>query len=120
MKFEALYSCVHNRQVLSRGDIVESFSNLSEKYPDRFRRVCKIQAEQPEEAPEMLKQDTDIGLENSGDVALFEIVHKGRGWYNVINAETNEVMNGSRLRKKEAEELIANLEDQSDIDPYEE
>jgi hypothetical protein len=48
---------------------------------------------------------------------LFELHHRGGGFYDVVNIETREPMNDKALRKEEADELLNALNgSESDLD----
>lgn len=68
----------------------------------------------PSEIPEAFR-DIILPLENipkepplKVDEPTYEIVHKGSGWYNVVDGD-GKIMNEKAMRPEEAEELVRNL-----------
>lgn len=60
-----------------------------------------------------MEEDTEQPTEGAGvkdkDPHMFAIDPLSKGWYNVINIHTGEVMNEKKHRKEEAEKLAYNL-----------
>jgi len=65
--------------------------------PESFRDVIIPLEDLPEEPEIQAVEET------------YELVHRGGGYYNVVNSATGKIMNESALRKEAAESLKSDL-----------
>lgn len=121
------------------GAEVESTIDLVEKFPNKFKRVKtvpaivedeEVDASLPvEEVEATVAQTVEEQLAKVAETAKDEaedeppappaepetpayiIHHRGKGRYDVVNTTTNERLNAKALTKRQAEELLRDMQD---------
>lgn len=86
---------------LARGKIIkpnEVFSAYPSEIPEAFRDVIvPVDGEIRESTP----------VEDVGE--KYHLVHKGRGWYDIVNTASGKAINDHGLREAEAKEKLESL-----------
>jgi hypothetical protein len=95
------------QRIIKPGEIFEA---KLEEIPEGFRDLIAPVNEGAKKvmATGTTKEDTGPVPEVEIKPAVYDLVHKGGSWYNVVDSD-GKVMNEKALRKGDAEALIENL-----------
>ena len=103
-----------NGEWIKPGDTINCEFEEIESVIDKFEEVRKAvespDASEAEDAKQPVVEEQEIQIEEEAgqvtDTGKLEVIHKGRGKYDVVNTASGKVINDKPLTKKEAYEFI--------------